>query len=64
MPKRKPGMTPEEQSERFKADAQQLIDAGELSPTDAEAELDRLLRGGRGGEKKCGLSATGSERRT
>lgn len=44
MPKKKPGMTPEEQSERFKADAQTLIDAGELSPTDADAALDRLVR--------------------
>jgi hypothetical protein len=44
MPKKKPGMTPEEQSERFKADAQRLIDAGELSPTDADAALDALVR--------------------
>ena len=44
MPKKKPGMTPEEQSLRFKADAQRLIDAGELNPTDAEAALDGLVR--------------------
>ena len=44
MPKKKPGMTPEEQSERFKADAQRMIDAGELSPTDAEAALDSVVR--------------------
>jgi polyhydroxyalkanoate synthesis regulator phasin len=44
MPKKKPGMTPEEQSERFKADAQKLIDAGELSPTEAEAAVDQLVR--------------------
>lgn len=43
MPKKKPGMTPEEQSERFKREAQKLIDAGELSPTDADEALDRLV---------------------
>jgi hypothetical protein len=36
-------MTPEEQSERFKSEAERLIAAGELSPTDAEAALDRLV---------------------
>ena len=44
MPKKKAGMTPEEQSQRFKADAQRLIDAGELNPTDADAALDKLVR--------------------
>jgi hypothetical protein len=44
MPKKKRGMTPEEQSERFKADAQRLIDAGTLNPTDADSALDRLVR--------------------
>jgi len=44
MPKKKPGMTPEEQSERFKADAQKLIDAGELSFAEADAALDALVR--------------------
>lgn len=44
MPKKKPGMTPEEQSERFKADAQKLVDAGELNPIDADRVLDRLIR--------------------
>jgi hypothetical protein len=44
MPKKKPGMTPEEQSEAFKREAQRLIDAGELSPTDADAALDGLVR--------------------
>jgi len=28
MPKKKPGMTPEEQSERFKKEVQRLVDAG------------------------------------
>jgi hypothetical protein len=36
MPKKKPGMTPDQQSQRFKDEAQKLIDAGELNPTDAE----------------------------
>jgi len=44
MPKKKPGMTPEEQSEAFRREAQRLIDAGELNPTDADAALDGLVR--------------------
>jgi len=45
MPKKKPGMTPEEQSDAFKREAQRMIDAGELSPTEADAALDRAVRG-------------------
>jgi hypothetical protein len=33
MPKKKPGMSPEEQSESFRAKVRELIDAGELNPT-------------------------------
>ncbi len=44
MPKRKETLSPEEQSERFKREAQRLIDAGELSPTEADAALDGFLR--------------------
>lgn len=44
MPKKKPGMSPKEQSKAFKREAQRLIDAGELSPTDAGAALDKLVR--------------------
>lgn len=44
MPKKKPGMTPEEQSEAFKREAQRLIDAGKLNPTEAEDALDRLVK--------------------
>lgn len=44
MPKKKPGMTPEEQSEAFKREAQRLIDAGELNPTEADAALERLSK--------------------
>lgn len=44
MPKKKNPESQAEQSERFKRDAQRLIDAGELNPTDAEAAVDRLVR--------------------
>jgi hypothetical protein len=44
MPKAKNKLTPEEQRKRFKAEAQKLIDAGELNPTDADRMLDRLVR--------------------
>jgi len=44
MPKKSPGMTPEEQSETFKREAQRMIDAGELNPTAAEAAMDKVLR--------------------
>ncbi len=44
MPKKQSPETPEDQSERFKREAQRLIDAGELSPTDADAAMDRLVR--------------------
>lgn len=33
-----------EQSERFRREAQRLIDAGELNLTDADAALDRVVR--------------------
>ncbi len=44
MPKKAPGMTPEEQSEAFKREAQRRIDVGELSPIEADAALGRLVR--------------------
>lgn len=44
MPKAKNKITPEEQRKRFEAEAQRLIDAGELSPTEADAALDNLVR--------------------
>jgi polyhydroxyalkanoate synthesis regulator phasin len=44
MPQKKKAETTEEQSARFRAEAQRLIDAGELSPTEAEAALDSLVR--------------------
>ena len=44
MPKKLNPETPEEQSERFKREAQKLIDAGELSLTEADAAMDELVR--------------------
>lgn len=44
MPKKQGDETPEEQSERFRREAQRLVDAGELSPTDADEGLDRIMR--------------------
>ena len=43
MPKKKHKETPEEQSARFRAEVERMIEAGELSPTDADAALDRLV---------------------
>jgi len=44
MPKKKRTETPEQQSERFKRRAQELIDAGILSPTEAGEGLDDFVR--------------------
>lgn len=44
MPKKQNPETPEEQSRRFQGDAQRLVDDGELSPTDADRALDKLVR--------------------
>lgn len=44
MPKKQSQETSEDQSERFKREAQKLIDAGELNPTDADEVVERLLR--------------------
>lgn len=44
MPKKAKPESDEEQSERFKRDAQELINAGELSPTEGESALDRLVK--------------------
>jgi polyhydroxyalkanoate synthesis regulator phasin len=46
MPKKKPGMTPEQQSESFRAKVRELVAAGELDPTEADAALDELVRKG------------------
>lgn len=47
MPKKQHSETPEEQSARFKAEAEKLIAAGELSPAEAEEALDKLVRANR-----------------
>jgi hypothetical protein len=44
MPKKKRQESQAEQSARFKRDAQKLIDAGELNPTEAEEAVERLVR--------------------
>jgi polyhydroxyalkanoate synthesis regulator phasin len=44
MPKQKRQDKPGEQRKRFEKAVQDLIDAGELSPTEAEEALDRMVR--------------------
>ena len=44
MPKAKNRETQAEQSARFQAEVERLVAAGELSPTDADEALDRLVR--------------------
>lgn len=43
MPKRKTEEAPEEQVARFRREVQRLIDAGELNPTEADEQFDRLV---------------------
>ena len=43
MPKKQNKETPKQQAARFAAEVEKLVSAGELSPTDAEAVLDRLV---------------------
>ena len=43
MPKKQSAESQKEQSERFKREAQKLIDAGELNPTEADEALDSML---------------------
>ncbi len=44
VPKKKQTEPPDVQSKRFVEDAQRMIDAGELSPTEADAVMDRVVR--------------------
>jgi hypothetical protein len=44
MPKKKPGMTPEEQSEKFREAVRELEAAGELNPIEADEALDRIVK--------------------
>lgn len=48
MPKKQRKETQKEQSERFKKAVKDMIDAGELNPTDADDCLDRLIKKGGG----------------
>lgn len=52
MPKKKNPETPEEQAERFRREAQKLVDAGLLSPTEGETALDAFVRSGAGGKNE------------
>jgi hypothetical protein len=56
MPKKKHPETPEQQAERFRREAQKLVDAGSLTPTEGETALDAFVRSGAGasGEKNAG----------
>lgn len=47
MPKAKKKDDPKEQKERFEKAVQELVDAGELNPTEADEKIDRLLTGER-----------------
>jgi polyhydroxyalkanoate synthesis regulator phasin len=44
MPKKKSQETQTEQSERFRKAVREMVDAGELDPTEADAALDRMVR--------------------
>ncbi len=43
IPKKKPGMSPDQQSEAFRGKERKLIDAGELSPLEADAALESVV---------------------
>ena len=45
MPKKKRDESEAEQSARFKAEVERLIAAGELELSEADAALDRMVRG-------------------
>lgn len=45
MPKKGREETQKEQSERFKKAVQDMVDAGELNPTEAEGAFERLMSG-------------------
>jgi hypothetical protein len=50
MPKKKMPETPNEQAARFRREAQKLVDAGLLTPTEGETALDAFVRSGAGGK--------------
>ena len=47
MPKQTKKETPKQQAKRFRAEVERLIEAGELSPIEADKALDRLVMGQR-----------------
>jgi len=53
MPKKKRHETPEEQSERFKRRAQELIDDGVLNPIEDDRALDEFVRNKAATKKKA-----------
>lgn len=50
MPKKLHPETPEQQAERFRREAQKLVDDGTLTPTEGETALDAFVRSGAGGK--------------
>jgi hypothetical protein len=44
MPKKLKTESPKEQAARFKNEAERLIAAGELDPTEAEGAIEQILR--------------------
>jgi polyhydroxyalkanoate synthesis regulator phasin len=44
VPKKKREMAPEEQIQKFKDAVRELVDAGELDHTEADAAFERLVR--------------------
>lgn len=44
VPKKQQTEPPDEQSKRFVEDAQRMIDAGELNPTEADKAFERLSK--------------------
>jgi polyhydroxyalkanoate synthesis regulator phasin len=52
MPRKKVHESQAKQSARFRSEAQKLIDAGDLNPTEADAAMDRLVRRGAKAEGK------------
>ena len=43
MPEKKRKETQKEQSARFEAEVQKMIDAGELNPTEADGAFEKLM---------------------
>ena len=43
MPRKKPGLTQKQQAEQFKEAIRAMVAAGELNPTEADANFERLM---------------------